>query len=684
MKRILFASSIVVLVMILSACTTEDDDSNTTTTPKNPQTNPAIEFSQADYIIGETDATVAITVNRLGESTEAVSVDYATQNGSAISGSDFIAKSGSLSWAAGDSTSKTVYIQIKADIVNSEGDERFTINLSNPSPNIELGLQPTSTVTIKDLPCNGTLPAIVNQDLTVQDCTFVNSSVSVRNNAVLTIAAGTTLIFNSGIQLYIESDGALTAVGSLPKPIVFTGAQASSGYWWGIDFQNSNSAANELAYVTIEYGGPAGSSSSPDGAVEIFGATGRIKIHDSLITDSNGFGIVIGNGTVIDQFSRLTLTRNAAGPLNIAPNLVYLLDPNSDYSGNTVDEVFIEQNGLTGPVVVDQTWPRLNVPYSIGFVQVDAKLQLSAGSEYRFRLQGRLQVNQTGTVSAQGTSADPIRLTAQQLNPGYWDGVYLINADSNNQLNNVIIEYADQYGIWASGTVQLSLVNTIIRNSAGYGVRLSNQTALNGFANNTITGNANAPLFMFPEQVRFLDINSEFTGNGVDAIYLDRQYSSVVSAQTWQALQVPYSFELITVDNHLTIAPGAELIARNGGAINVSSTGMLTAVGDLAKPILFSAEQKTAGYWEGIRFSSSNHLENLFDYVTVEYGGGNNLANIYLSGGPLAPSNLSVSNSYITNSSSYGIRVSADSSLGAQNNFYEFNALGNTCQEPSC
>ena len=72
-----------------------------------------------------------LRVNRVGGSDGAVRVRYATQNGSASAGSDFEAASGVLNWAAGDSASKTIAINI-ADDGLAEGNEQFTLTLSAP------------------------------------------------------------------------------------------------------------------------------------------------------------------------------------------------------------------------------------------------------------------------------------------------------------------------------------------------------------------------------------------------------------------------------------------------------------------------------------------------------------------------------------------------------------------------
>jgi hypothetical protein len=67
-------------------------------------------------------------VSRLGDVTQAVSVNYATANGTAIAGVDYTATSGTVSWAAGDGSVKTVSIPLLS--TSASVDRAFTLSLS--------------------------------------------------------------------------------------------------------------------------------------------------------------------------------------------------------------------------------------------------------------------------------------------------------------------------------------------------------------------------------------------------------------------------------------------------------------------------------------------------------------------------------------------------------------------------
>ena len=78
----------------------------------------------------------------------AVSVSYATANGTAQAGQDFAASSGTISFGVNETT-KTIVVPILNDGL-LEGNEVFTVTLSNPTGGAALGQPATVTVTIQD------------------------------------------------------------------------------------------------------------------------------------------------------------------------------------------------------------------------------------------------------------------------------------------------------------------------------------------------------------------------------------------------------------------------------------------------------------------------------------------------------------------------------------------------------
>ena len=113
-------------------------------------------LSQPQYIVGESDRALTITVNRLGDISIPASVEYSTSdsgapcinsNMMASAKCDFTTALGVLDFAAGQ-TSKTFVVLISQDSY-VEGIETFTVGLSNPTGGV-LGSPANATVTIVD------------------------------------------------------------------------------------------------------------------------------------------------------------------------------------------------------------------------------------------------------------------------------------------------------------------------------------------------------------------------------------------------------------------------------------------------------------------------------------------------------------------------------------------------------
>ena len=94
----------------------------------------------------ENAGNASVRVQRLGGSTGAVSVSYATRDGTALAGSDYTAASGTLNWADGDLADKTVTIALTND-ASVEPDENFSLLLSAATGGAALGAA-TIVVTI--------------------------------------------------------------------------------------------------------------------------------------------------------------------------------------------------------------------------------------------------------------------------------------------------------------------------------------------------------------------------------------------------------------------------------------------------------------------------------------------------------------------------------------------------------
>ena len=104
-----------------------------------------------------TNANMVFNIGMYPPAQETITVDYATQDGTAKAGDDYTATSGTLTFNVGDSV-KTVNVPITDDMVNDSG-EVFALRVSNPSGVTRLterfrspdGLTPAEFVTVLSL-----------------------------------------------------------------------------------------------------------------------------------------------------------------------------------------------------------------------------------------------------------------------------------------------------------------------------------------------------------------------------------------------------------------------------------------------------------------------------------------------------------------------------------------------------
>ena len=108
-------------------------------------------LSSATFTVVEGMPSLQVTVFRGGNAAGVgpITVDYATADGSAKAGLDYTAVSGRLDFPDG-AFSRTITIPILSDKLN-EGPEQFSITLSNPTGEVDLGTPSSAVVTITEI-----------------------------------------------------------------------------------------------------------------------------------------------------------------------------------------------------------------------------------------------------------------------------------------------------------------------------------------------------------------------------------------------------------------------------------------------------------------------------------------------------------------------------------------------------
>ena len=154
---------------------------------------PAIEFSSNNFAIAEDSGKVTITVNRNGNTNGVSSIDYATANGTALAGTNYVTQTGTVNFAAGE-TSKTFAIDILNDPLVTPN-ETFTISLSGEIGST-LDAKILTTVTISDvsgLPASQAYIRGLNQPIAFKWITGSQTMFIAEKDGIVKVANGTTL-----------------------------------------------------------------------------------------------------------------------------------------------------------------------------------------------------------------------------------------------------------------------------------------------------------------------------------------------------------------------------------------------------------------------------------------------------------------------------------------------------------
>lgn len=219
--------------------------------------------------------------------------------------------------------------------------------------------------------------------------------------------------------------------------------------------------------------------------------------------------------------------------------------------------------------VVDIAGAREN--YQVGHLGSDMTLTIEPGVVIEVTDEQFIEVQENGTLVAEGTADLPIVFTGVTREPGAWAGLLLSGEAS---LEHVTVEYAGSYDLTNSnyddpanvvvtgGTLQMS--NSTIRNSSGYGIFANVGVQVPVFDDNTITANALGAISTDAPLAHYFDGNNDYSGNDVDKVFVNARYGEVVGDVTWEAINVPFVVEKGVSDqplfvgdgNSLTLAPG--------------------------------------------------------------------------------------------------------------------------------
>jgi hypothetical protein len=201
-----------------------------------------LQLSAAAYTTDENAGWLSIPVTRTGSSNGAITVSYATANGTATSGSAYGSVDGTISWADGDSTPRLITIPI-LDQLMTTGSQTFSVNLSSPESGATLGSLASATVTVLDNDPQQTdycHPNSPGGDTTATYCTTPNFPTF--GTAALALPANPSAQLGGGLKLESSATNLFSLVmgSATPGANMTTGQQVRGAFYMNYITGNLN------------------------------------------------------------------------------------------------------------------------------------------------------------------------------------------------------------------------------------------------------------------------------------------------------------------------------------------------------------------------------------------------------------------------------------------------------------
>ncbi len=280
-------------------------------------TSTALAISDVSIVEGNAGTTMAqFTVSLSDGGSQTVSVNYATADGTATAGSDYVSVSGMLTFAPGE-TSKTVTVLVNGDVLQ-EGPETFFVNLSSPSNALIADSQGVATIRDDDT----TKFYVVNDATADRTYEYADPGNSIENyllgsgntaprGAASNVAGDKLWVadVNKKVYVYNTSGGILGSwtAGTLQSTAQVEGLTTSGTDVWIVDNKSDK---------VFRYAAAASRTSGSQNAASSFSLNSDNANPKDIVTD--GVHLWVVNDATTDKVFKYTLTGSLVGSWTIS------------------------------------------------------------------------------------------------------------------------------------------------------------------------------------------------------------------------------------------------------------------------------------------------------------------------------------------------------------------------------
>ena len=335
---------------------------------------PTIAVSDVTIVEGDGGTTNAVfTVTLTGATALPVSVNYATANGTALVGSDYVATSGTLTFApsASGTSTLTISVPVNGDTI-FENDQQFAITLSGATGGATISdAQGIATITNDD-----TAPTFAISDVTVAEggaatftitrtgATELDSSVdfAIANGTAVSTAGGPgtpDFAATNGAVTFLASTAATAtqtitvdttddAVFETPERFAVNLSNAVNGTiadGQGIGTITDNDAAPSFAISHVTLAEGSNGTTAFIFTVTMTGATGQPVSVDFATADGTA---TTASGDYVAQSGTLTFAATAAG--TSTQTITVLVNGDTTFENN--QEFFVNLSGATNGATI--------------------------------------------------------------------------------------------------------------------------------------------------------------------------------------------------------------------------------------------------------------------------------------------------------------------------------------------
>jgi hypothetical protein len=312
-------------------------------------------------------------------------------------------------------------------------------------------------------------------------------SADIKISAILTIKPGVVIEIAGGKGIEVHAPGFVSAVGEQNRKIIFRGKTQSAGFWKGLIIYSSNNAT-VLEHVEIAHTGSAVLFDGVKAAIGMFGAGGspaKLSIKNSELHHNAGYGIYVASNTQFTGFASNKFTHHAEAGLYITANQVQNMDGAAHFSDNAKGGIEVFGGVVEGAGEV--VWQGYHYRFSSGSLSVRTGWKLMAGAVIEMPDDQYIEVaDRPGAyIHAAGTAEKKVVFTSITKQAGAWQGISIYTGNANLLEHAVVenggssISYGVRANIYVPFSNRLTIRNSKISNSGGYGIYYRSSAVLN-------------------------------------------------------------------------------------------------------------------------------------------------------------------------------------------------------------